>query len=62
MSKAEIAAALPQLSSQERRELARLIFELEEDAEVLRQCDERARERFAMLDALEAADAQARPK
>jgi hypothetical protein len=58
MSKAEIAAELPKLSPSERRELARLIFEMEEDAEVLRECDRKANERFLMLDALEAKDAQ----
>ena len=58
MSKAEIAAELPKLSPSERRELARLMFEVEEDAEVLRECDRNANERFLMLDALEAKDAQ----
>jgi hypothetical protein len=58
MSKAEIAAELSKLSPKDRRELARLIFELEEDAEVLRQCDGGANERFLMLDAMEADDAQ----
>jgi hypothetical protein len=59
MSKAEIAAELPKLSPADRRELARLIFEMEEDAEVLRDCDRNANERFLMLDALEAQDAKA---
>jgi len=58
MSKAEIAAELTKLSPAERRELARLIFEMEEEAEVLRECDRNANERFLMLDALEAKDAQ----
>ena len=58
MSKAEIVAELPKLSSTDRRELARLIFEMEEDAGVLRECDRNANERFLMLDALEAEDAQ----
>ena len=58
MSASEILAELPKLSRQERRELARLIFELEDDAEVLRECDRAANERFLMLDALEAEDEQ----
>ena len=62
MSKAEIAAELPKLSPKERRELARMIFEMEEDAGVLRECDRNANERFLMLDAMEAQDAQAKPK
>ena len=62
MSKAEIAAELPKLTAQERRELARLIFEMEEQAELLRDCDRRANERFLMLDALEAEDAKGRSK
>ena len=62
MSKAEIAAELPNLTARERRELARLIFEMEEDAELLRDCDQRANENFLMLDALEAEDAKGRSK
>jgi len=58
MSKAEIAAELIKLSLKERREVARLIFEMEEDAEVLRECDRNANERFLMLDAMEADDAK----
>jgi hypothetical protein len=62
MSKAEIAAELPKLSAQERRELANLIFELEENAELLRECDRSANQRFLMLDALEAEDGKGRSK
>ena len=62
MSKAEIAAELPNLTARERRELARLIFEMEEDAELLRDCDQRANENFLMPDALEAEDAKGRSK
>jgi hypothetical protein len=58
MSKSEIAAEISKLGRKERRELARLIFEMEEDAEVLKECDARANERFLMLDALEAEDAK----
>jgi hypothetical protein len=54
MSKAEIAAALPRLSHQDRREIMRLLFELEEDAETLKECDRLALERFQALDAMEA--------
>ena len=58
MSKAEIIDELPRLSLQDRRELARLIFELEEGAEILRECDRLANERFLILDTMEAKDAQ----
>ena len=58
MSKAEIAAEISRLPRAERRDLARLIFEMEEDADVLRDCDGNANERFLMLDALEAKDEQ----
>ncbi len=58
MSKDEIVAELSKLSPRERRELARLIFEMEKDAEVLRECDRNANERFLMLDTLEAEDAK----
>ncbi len=56
MSKAEIIQEIPKLSREERREIMRLIFELEEDAETLAECDRLAIERFQMLDALEAED------
>lgn len=59
MSKAEILAELPKLSVFERRELVEAIFHLDQDAEVLRECDERANERFLMLDAMEKEDAKA---
>src|SRR5436309_2390398 len=49
MSKAEIAAELPKLTERERRQLANLIFELEEDAELLGECDRRANEQFLKL-------------
>ena len=58
MSKAEILAELPRLSSRERREVARFIFEMEQDAEILRECDQRADERFPILDAMETEDAK----
>jgi hypothetical protein len=52
MSKQEILAELPKLARDERREIARIIFEMEEDAEILRECDRLAEERFLMLDSL----------
>jgi hypothetical protein len=58
MSKHEIIAELPKLSREERREIAKTIFELDEDAVILRECDRMAEERFLMLDALEAEDAK----
>jgi hypothetical protein len=62
MSKTEILAALPELNPQERREIARRIFELEDEAQLLADCDRRADERFLMLDAMEAEDAQAKSR
>lgn len=54
MSKLEIMAELPKLSHAERREVVRLILEMEQEAETLAECDRLAQERFQMLDALEA--------
>lgn len=54
MSKADIAAEILRLSHQERRDLVRLIFEAEQDAATLAECDRLALERFQMLDAMEA--------
>lgn len=53
MSASEIIAELPKLSSAERRQVAGAIFDLETEADLLRDCDKRANERFAMLDAME---------
>jgi hypothetical protein len=58
MSKSEILAELPRLSRQDRRELAEAIFQLEDEADVLRDCDQRANDCFLMLDALETEDAK----
>ena len=58
MSASEIIAELPKLSLAERRRLAGAIFDLEAEAELLRDCDKRAHEHFAMLDAMEAKDAK----
>jgi hypothetical protein len=59
MSASEILAELPKLSRQERRRLAAAIFDLEEEADLLRDCDRRADERFRMLDVMEENDAKA---
>ena len=56
MSKAEILQEIPKLSHEERREIVRLIFQMEQEAEVLADCDRLALQRFKMLDALEAED------
>ena len=54
MTKAEILSEIPKLSHPERREIVRLIFEMENDAATLAECDRLALERFHMLDAMEA--------
>ena len=55
MSFAEIVETLPKLNRNERRELARRLFEFaDEDAALLADSDRRADERFLMLDKLEA--------
>ena len=56
MSKAEILQEIPKLSHEERREIVQLIFQMEQEAEVLADCDRLALQRFKMLDALEAED------
>jgi hypothetical protein len=53
MSASEILAELPKLSRQERRRLAAAIFDLEEEADLLRDCDRRADEHFRILDMME---------
>lgn len=60
MSAAEIIAQLPKLSLTERRQLAGAIFDLETEAELLRDCDRRADEHFAILDAMEDEDGSTR--
>ena len=62
MSASEIIAELPKLSRTERRQLAAAIFELEEEADLLRDCDRRADERFRVLDMMEEEDGQASPR
>ena len=54
MSRAEIISEIPKLSHTDRREIMRCIVESEEDARTLADCDQRALERFQMLDAMEA--------
>ena len=54
MSRAEIISEIPKLSHADRREIMRCIVESEEDARTLADCDQRALERFQMLDAMEA--------
>ena len=46
-------AELPKLPRKERGQLAAAIFDLEEEADLLRDCDRRADERFRMLDMME---------
>ena len=60
MSASEILAELPKLSREERRRLAAAIFDLEEEADLLRDCDRRADQRFRMLDVMEEQGAQVR--
>jgi hypothetical protein len=60
MSASEIIAELPNLSLAERRRLAGAIFDLEADAQLLRDSDKRADEHFAMLDAMEAENGKAK--
>jgi len=57
MSTTEILTELPKLTHRERREIARRILELEEEAQVLDDCDRRANENFLILDEMEARDA-----
>ena len=56
MSKAGIMSEIPKLSHRERREIMRLIFQTEPDADTLAECDRLALERFQMLDTMEAED------
>ena len=62
MSKTEILAELPRLDHGDRREIARRLFEIEAEAQTLADCDQRADERFLLLDALEAQDARTKPR
>ena len=60
MSASEIIAVLPKLSREERRRLAGAIFDLEDEAQLLRDCDRRADEQFKMLDSMEAEGGETR--
>ena len=62
MSASEIIAELPKLTLAERRRLAGAIFELEADAQLLRDCDARGAARFKILDAMEAEDAKSKAR
>ena len=56
MSFNEIIEELPGLSHQERRELCRRVLALEPESEDIALCDHVAREGFAVLDRMEAAE------
>jgi hypothetical protein len=56
VSRAEIISEIPKLSRHDRREIMRYLFEMEEDAAALAECDRLALERFQMLDAMETED------
>lgn len=58
MSASEIIAELPKLDHTQRREIARRLFELESEAQLLADTDHRANENFLLLDALESEDAR----
>ncbi len=60
MSKTEILEEIPRLTHRDRRDIMRVIFELEEDAETLAECDRLAVERFQAIDAMEAEDENSR--
>ena len=62
MSKTEIIKQLPKLSKPDRREIARLIFEIEDDESILADSDRRANERFLMLDDMEAKHGKAKSR
>jgi hypothetical protein len=56
MSRARIISEIPRLSHEARREIMRCIIEAEEAAVTLAECDQRALERFQMLNRMEAED------
>jgi hypothetical protein len=57
MSAQDIIAELPKLTPRERRNIAREIFDMEDDAQTLADCDARADANFLLLDELEKQDA-----
>jgi hypothetical protein len=60
MSRAEIISEIPKLSHEARREIMRCIIKTEEESVTLAECDQRALERFQMLDIMEAENPQNR--
>jgi len=56
MSFAEILEQVPKLTHSERRELFLQVMSLEPESEDVALCDSTAREGFALLDEMEAAD------
>ena len=58
MSRAEIISEIPKLSHEARREIMRCLIETEDEAVILAECDQRALERFQMLEAMETEDEQ----
>jgi hypothetical protein len=56
MTKDAILSEIPKLTHEDRREIMRLIFEMEQDAETVAECDRLALERFQALDTMEAED------
>lgn len=56
MSSAEIISEIPNLSHEARRQIMRSFIEAEEEATTLAECDQRALERFQMLDRMESED------
>jgi hypothetical protein len=62
MNKIEILQELPRLSATDRREIALAAWSLDADAEILRECDQRADERFLVLDRMELQDAPAKSR
>jgi hypothetical protein len=56
MSRAEIISEIPKLSHEARRQIMRCIIQAEEEAATLAEREQRALDRFQMLDAMEAED------
>lgn len=57
MNARKIITELPKLNHAERRKVAKRLFELENEAHVLADCDRRANRNFLLLDAMESEDA-----
>ena len=56
VSTAEIISEIPKLSHEARREIMRCIIQAGEESVTLAECDQRALERFQLLDHMEAMD------